>query len=98
VRKEFLLATKANTASRKFFNTAIKLSPIDFKAFYNRGKLRLKTKNDGALADLDKATTLSPTSRCSRTLCDAFLKQGKKILASLQWRLAEELKKKKKKK
>ncbi|MFA6745706.1 MAG: helicase, partial [Bacteroides graminisolvens] len=72
----------------------------DFKAFYNRGKLRLKTENnDGALADLDKATTLKPEHPGAHELFgDALLKAGKEDLASLQWRLAEELKKKKKKK
>ena len=42
-------------------NRAVSLRPTDFKALYNRGKLRLKTENtEGALADLDKATTLKP--------------------------------------
>ena len=41
------------------FNTAIRISPANFKAFYNRGKLRLKTEEtEGAIADLDKATSL----------------------------------------
>ena len=32
-----------------------------FKAVYNRGKPRLKTENtEGAIADLDKATSLKP--------------------------------------
>lgn len=43
------------------FNTAVNLHPANFKAVYNRGKLRLKTENtEGAIADLDKATSLKP--------------------------------------
>lgn len=42
-------------------NRAVSLRPTDFKALYNRGKLRLKTENtEGALADLDKATKQPP--------------------------------------
>ena len=34
---------------------AVKLRPAEFKAVYNRGKLRLKTENtEGAIADLDR--------------------------------------------
>jgi tetratricopeptide (TPR) repeat protein len=81
------------------FNKAVKLSPIEFKGFYNRGKLRLKTENvEGALADFDKATTLKPEHAAAHELFgDALLKVGKEDLASIQWRIAEELKKKKKK-
>jgi tetratricopeptide (TPR) repeat protein len=101
VRKGITLSNEGKYGeAENCFNTAIKLSPIDFKAFYNRGKLRLKTENnDGALADLDKATTLKPEHPGAHELFgDALLKAGKEDLASLQWRLAEELKKKKKKK
>ncbi len=43
------------------FNTAVSLHPANFKAVYNRGKLRLKLENtEGAIADLDKATSLKP--------------------------------------
>ena len=42
-------------------NTAVSLHPANFKAVYNRGKLRLKIDNtEGAIADLDKATSLKP--------------------------------------
>ncbi|WP_321479589.1 AAA family ATPase [uncultured Bacteroides sp.] len=81
------------------FNRVIKLSPIHFKAIYNRGKLYLETENiEGALADFDKATTLKPEHADSHELFgDALLKVGKEDLASIQWRIAEELRKKKKK-
>lgn len=82
------------------FNTTIKLSPSEFKAYYNRGKLRLATDNiEGAVADFDKATTLKPDHPNAHQLFgDALLREGKEGLAALQWRLAEELQKKKKKK
>ena len=36
------------------FNPAVNLHPANFKAVYNRGKLRLKTENtEGAIADLE---------------------------------------------
>lgn len=81
------------------FNTAVKLRPADFKPYYNRGKLRLK-KNDveGAIADFDKATSFNPDHAGAHELFgDALLRDGKEDLAALHWRLAEELKKKKRK-
>ena len=80
------------------FNTAVNLHPANFKAVYNRGKLRLKTENtEGAIADLDKATSLKPEHAGAHELFgDALLKAGKEVEAALQWRIAEELKKKKK--
>ena len=80
------------------FNTAVNLHPANFKAVYNRGKLRLKTENtEGAIADLDKATSLKPEHAGAHELFgDALLKAGKEVEATLQWRIAEELKKKKK--
>lgn len=79
------------------FNTAVNLHPVEFKAVYNRGKLRLKTENiEGALADLDKATSLKPDHAGAHELFgDALLKAGKEEEAALQWRIAEELRKKK---
>lgn len=77
------------------FNTAIRISPANFKAFYNRGKLRLKTEEtEGAIADLDKATSLKPEhAKAHELFGDALLKAGKKVEAAIQWRIAEELKK-----
>lgn len=79
------------------FNRAVSLSPTGFKAVYNRGKLRLRTDNiDGAIADLDKATTLKPDHATAHELFgDALMKAGKEMEAALQWRIAEELRKKK---
>lgn len=79
------------------FNRAVRLSPTGFKAVYNRGKLRLKTDDiDGAIADLDKATTLKPDHAAAHELFgDVLMKAGKEMEAALQWRIAEELRKKK---
>ena len=79
-------------------NRAVSLRPSEFKALYNRGKLRLQTENiEGALSDLDKATSLKPEHPGAHELFgDALLKAGKEVEAALQWRIAEELKKKKK--
>ncbi len=80
------------------FNTAVRLRPVDFKAVYNRGKLRLDTGNlTGALADLDKATSLKPGHAGAHELFgDALMKSGKETEAALQWRIAEEIRKRKK--
>ena len=78
------------------FNQAVHLSPVEFKAVYNRGKLRLKTDNiEGAIADLNKATTLKPEHAAAHELFgDALMKAGKEMEAALQWRIAEELRRK----
>jgi len=79
-------------------NRAVSLRPSEFKALYNRGKLRLQTENiEGALSDLDKATSLKPEHpRAHELFGDALLKVGKETEAAIQWRIAEELRKKKK--
>ncbi len=78
-------------------NRAVSLRPSEFKALYNRGKLRLQTENiEGALSDLDKATSLKPEHPGAHELFgDALIKAGKEGEAALQWRIAEELRKKK---
>jgi len=92
--------TKEYLEAEKCFNHAVKLRPMEFKVWYNRGKLHLKTENtEKAIADLDKATTLKPIHAGAHELFgDALLKAGKESEASLQWRIAEELRKKKDKK
>ena len=79
-------------------NRAVSLRPSEFKALYNRGKLRLQTENiEGALSDLDKAISLKPEHpRAHELFGDALLKVGKETEAAIQWRIAEELRKKKK--
>ena len=79
-------------------NRAVSLRPSEFKALYNRGKLRLQTENiEGALSDLDKATSLKPEHPGAHELFgDALLKVGTETESAIQWRIAEELRKKKK--
>ena len=71
------------------FNTAVSLHPANFKAVYNRGKLRLKIDNtEGAIADLDKATSLKPEHAGAHELFgDALLRVGKEVEAAIQWRI-----------
>ena len=78
-------------------NQAVKLRPMDFKAVYNRGKLRLHTGDtEGALTDLDKATTLKPQHAGAHDcFADALDKAGKESEAALHYRIAEELRKRK---
>lgn len=82
------------------FSQAVKLRPAEFKGWYNRGKLYLKTRDtEKAIANLDKATSLKPTHPGAHELFgDALMQAGKESEAALQWRLAEELRKKKGKK
>ena len=58
---------------------AVKLRPAEFKAVYNRGKLRLKQQEtEGAIADLDKATTLKPEQNHPRNKPHLF--ENKKLI------------------
>ncbi len=96
IRKGITLFNNQSYAEAEHcFNTAVGLRPIEFKAFYNRGKLRLKTGDtEGAVSDLDKATTLKPGHAGAHQLFgDALSKAGKEDEAELQWRIAEELRK-----
>ncbi len=79
-------------------NQAVKIRPKEFKAVYNRGKLRLFNKDiEGALHDLDRATTLKPEHPGAHEFFGEALEAfGKKNEALIQYRLAKELKKKKK--
>ena len=83
--------------AEKCLNQAVKLRPMDFKAVYNRGKLRLHTGDtEGALTDLDKATTLKPQHAGAHDcFADALDKAGKESEAALHYRIAEELRKRK---
>ena len=69
---------------------------LEFKCVYNRGKLRLAIhENEGAVADLDKATTIKPEHPKAHELFgDALFRVGKENEAELQWRIAKELKNK----
>lgn len=80
-------------------NKAVELRPMQFKGIYNRGKIRLKMGDiDGAINDFDKATTIKPEHPNAHQLFgDALIQKGLEEVAALQWRIAEELHKKKKK-
>lgn len=92
-----LFNNKQTQAAEECLNTAIAINPVEFKAFYNRGKLRLYTGDiEGAVSDLDKATTLKPQHAGGHECFgDALLKAGKESEANLQYRLAEIIRKKK---
>ena len=85
--------------ARECLNQAVKLRPNEFKAVYNRGKLRLHTGDiEGAMTDLDKATSLKPQhAGAQECFADALSQAGKEIEAAIHYRLAEEIRKKKKK-
>ena len=91
-----LFNDKRYQEAEQCLNRAVQLRPAEFKAIYNRGKLRLKLSDlEGAIADLDKATTLKPDHAGAHELFgDALMQAGKEMEAALQWRLAEELRKK----
>ena len=99
VRKGVTLFNQGNwEEAGSCFNTAIRINPVEFKAIYNRGKLRLKTNDvNGAIADFDKATTLKPDhAGAHEQFGDALLRSGQEDLAEVQWRLATVLREKKK--
>ena len=85
--------------ARECLNQAVKLRPNEFKAVYNRGKLRLHTGDiEGAMTDLDKATSLKPQhAGAQECFADALSQAGKEVEAAIHYRLAEEIRKKKKK-
>jgi tetratricopeptide (TPR) repeat protein len=101
IRKGITLSNEDNDIeAEECFTRAIKIRPAEFKAFYNRGKLRLKKKEtEAAIADFDKATSLKPEHANAHELFgDALMQAGKETEAALQWRLAEELRKRSTKK
>lgn len=92
-----LLNEKKYDEAEICLNQAVRLRPMEFKAVYNRGKLRLKMGDtERAIADLDKATTLKPEHPGAHELFgDALMQAGKEDAAALHWRIAEELRKRK---
>lgn len=85
--------------ARECLEKAVRIRPNEFKAVYNRGKLRLHMgDNEGALADLDKATSLKPQHATAHEwFADALERFGKEDEAELHQRIASELKKNKNK-
>ena len=100
VRKGITLYNnKEHQEAEACLNEAVRLSPSLFKAYYNRGKNRLAMNNiEGALADLDKATSLkSDHPKAHELFGDALMQAGKDTEAALHWAIAERLREKKKK-
>ena len=81
----------------KCFNEAVRLSPVLFKAVYNRGKTHLAMKHPAeAAADLDKATTLKPThAKAHQLFGDALHALNKEEEATIHWALAARLREEK---
>lgn len=81
----------------KCFNEAIRLSPLYFKALYNRGKNRIALKEyDLAVTDLDKASSVNPDHpSCHDYLAEAFMHLGDKDLAEKHRQIAEYIRQKK---
>lgn len=79
------------------FNEAIRLSPVLFKAVYNRGKTHLAMKHPAeAAADLDKATSLKPKhAKAHQLFGDALHALKKEDEAALHWELATRLREEK---
>lgn len=100
VRKEVTLFDDGRMEeARECLEKAVRIRPNEFKAVYNRGKLRLHMgDNEGALADLDKATSLKPQHAAAHEwFADALERFGKEDEAELHRRIASELKKNKNK-
>ena len=76
--------------AEKSLDRAVRLSPLLFKALYNRGKNRLSLMNyEGAMSDLLKAVSLKPTHRMANEyLGDAYSKMGEMQLAMKYWNIA----------
>ena len=79
---------------------AVKQNPNSYRAYFNRGRLRIYSGDiEGAMGDLDKATSLEPgNAKGHEAFADALTKAGKKDEASFQRKLARELKKSNKRK
>lgn len=96
VRKGVTLYTDKDYEEAEIcLNRAVKLNPFEFKTVFNRGRLRLAIHNDeGALSDLDKATTYRPDhAKAQKLFGDVLYRVGKEDEAELHWRIAEELEK-----
>ncbi len=83
--------------ARKCYNEAVRLSPLNFKALYNRGKLRYKQADyEVALSDFAKAVKQKPSHPTAHDrLGDTFIKLDMPDLAAQHWAMAEELRERK---
>lgn len=74
-------------------NTAVKLSPLSFKARYNRGKCHLHLRNyNESISDMMQATTIKPKHAAAHEyLAEAFRKTGEDELARQHQDIADAL-------
>lgn len=79
------------------FNEAIRISPILFKAVYNRGKTHLAMKHPAeAASDLDKATSLKPKhAKAHQLFGEALHALKKEEEAEIHWEIARRLREEK---
>lgn len=75
------------------FNRSVSLSPMSFKALYNRGKNRIKLQEpELAITDLSKASTIKPEhAACHEYLSEAYSAIGNEELADKHYQIAQEL-------
>lgn len=92
-----LLDTGEDYQAHTCFNTAVKLSPRSFKAYYNRGKCQIQLRNyNEAVADLLKASAIKPRHASAHEyLAEAYHLLGEEELSLRHLDIAEELRKKK---
>ena len=91
-----LYNNKENYEAEVSLKEAVRLSPMLFKAVYNRGKNRMALDNiEGALADFDRAVSIKPEhAKVHELFGDALMRTGKEEEAALQWAIAERLREK----
>ena len=101
VRKGVTLAdTGESIEAMACFNEALRLSPLNFKALYNRGKMRYENKDfEGAASDLAKAVSQKPQhATAHERLGDVFMQLDLTDMAARHWAMAEDLRAQKRKK
>lgn len=75
------------------FNKAISLSPVSFKALYNRGKNRLKLDDpELSITDLSKASSIKPKhAACHEYLSEAYAAIGNTQMSERHYAIAQAL-------
>lgn len=78
---------------------AAQLSPMEFKAWFNLGRLHMEMSDfERAVADFDHATSIKQDhARTYSLLGDCFARLGDEEKAELNWAMAEQIRKKKSK-
>lgn len=98
VRKGVTLHNEQNyEQALECFNEAVRISPILFKAVYNRGKNYLAMKRPAeAASDLDKATSLKPKhAKAHQLFGNALYALKKEEEAEIHWEIARRLREEK---